>query len=63
MPEPGSAAQRQRQTVFVAAEYQRDKSLRVLTEQTGRTQNVGRPALDVPDTVRRTEQHSRSSQP
>ena len=48
-----TAAQRRRLIEFVAAEYQRGRSLRELAEQTGRTQTAVRRALDVAGVTRR----------
>jgi predicted transcriptional regulator len=48
-----TAAHRRRQIEFVAAEYQRGRSLRELAEQTGRTQTAVRRALDEADVTRR----------
>ena len=45
--------QRRRLIKFVAAEYQRGRSLRELSEQTGRTQTAVRRALDQAGVVRR----------
>jgi predicted transcriptional regulator len=47
-----TAAQRRRLIEFVAAEYQRGRSLRELAEQTGRTQTAVRGALDVAGVTR-----------